>query len=393
MTKLLGDLRTPADASPTMKRLKESVVIERASYRSLLEIALRVTTAQEMTLVVAEGPVYNREGFEALLGKIEWAFFLKQGDSVGVRVESHDSVLYHEGLLRECIGSALVAADAQAVPPSREEPDHRIRVHVSHDLCRVELSLVGEPMWKRGYRSELTAVAPFREDLAQAVIRTSLRDAGLESAPPPRLLLPFAGSGTFLFEYLIAVLKIPPFLFRKDYAFERFSAGTPPSADWIRRKLVQELDARAGSEGSPPIRAVLVERSPQAVDAIRNNLERFESSLASAGRYTVGLSTADVFTRPWAAWLPAGEEGVFLPLNPPYGMRLPTSSTETLYGRIGHACAELASAVHPAPLAGFVLCPSETSWRRFLDGSGGLSRRTRHVSQGGIDLRVCTFRS
>ncbi|HUX19738.1 MAG TPA: hypothetical protein VMW69_00775, partial [Spirochaetia bacterium] len=266
--------------------------------------------------------------------------------------------------------------------------------------------LVGEPIWKRGYRAELSTTAPLREDLAQSAIRMALAGDPAQTAPRS-LFVPFAGSGTLLFEYLIAFFGIPPFVFRERYAFERFACGVPPSVGWVRRKLSEELAGRL--KGERRLCAGLVDNDPAAIESVRENLRRFTGAVASTAiaepqlegvPLDLDLVCADVFSEAWSNWLRGrlstgaqGTEGLFLPLNPPYGIRLPTGSTEELYGRIGEACRLLSESLRPRRLSGFVLCPTESSWGRFMRGGAGLTFETSHLTHGGIDIRLCRFRS
>jgi 23S rRNA G2445 N2-methylase RlmL len=404
---LVDRLQTPGGARPALKTLREALVIEGADFRTLLEIAMRITTAQDMTLVVADGSVHNRKGLNRLLDGVAWELFLAPGDRVSLRAESFDSSLYHEGIIRDCVRERL---DAIGVLPDAEAETgtHRVRIHLVRDICRVELSLVGEPLWKRGYRAELSATAPLREDLAQSAIRMALAEAPRDPIPPS-LFVPFVGSGTLLFEYLIALFEIPPFVFREEYAFERFACGVPPSVGWVRRRLSEELAGRLKGEGRG--RVWLLDSEPAAIESTKANLHRFTDAVASADLdgspqgskpldLDLDLTCADVFSKPWSEWL-SGLLGasvqdpgdLFLPLNPPYGIRLPTSSTEELYGRIGQGCHHLSESLRPGRLSGFVLCPTESSWSRFMKGATGLAFKTSHLTHGGIDVRLCRFQS
>ncbi|HUX20626.1 MAG TPA: hypothetical protein VMW69_05250, partial [Spirochaetia bacterium] len=85
---LIGRLQTPGGPQPTLKLLREAVAIGGVDFRSLLEIAMRVTTAQDMTLVLADGTVHNRKGLGRLLEGVSWELFFAQGDRASLRAES-----------------------------------------------------------------------------------------------------------------------------------------------------------------------------------------------------------------------------------------------------------------------------------------------------------------
>lgn len=397
---LLGRLHTPTVRRPSTKSLQESVVVRGADYRTLLELTLRLVTAQDIGVRIAEGPVHNREELLALLDSIRWELYLAAGSETTVRIQSHASTLYHKRLIGECITERLEKLGVPVTRASSDDSRSRLHLRIVRDLASLELSLAGAPLWQRGYRGELNAAAPLREDLAQSAIRVAVRDAPSaagRSATPSTLLVPFAGSGTLLFEYLILRYAIPPFVFRNAYAFERFACGVPPSVGWVKRKLLEELAANL--TGGQRLTARLVDRSRAAAETTEANRREFARRVSIAGGPLAGLPldleyrTEDVFARPWRTYLSHGVSSVFLPLNPPYGRRLATRSTDELFRKIGGACAELARGLPRGGLIGFVLCPSESSWLGFRDAASGLETRTSHLSHGGLDIRLCRFNS
>lgn len=403
LDELLGRLYTPTARMPAAKSLREAIVVRGADYRTLLELASRLVTAQDIGIILARGSVHNREDLTELLDTVRWELFLAAGSETTLRVESHASSLYHEGLMRECVTEQLEKLGARVVRRAPNGGGLRLRLRIVRNLASVELSLAGEPLWRRGYRGALSAAAPLREDLAQAAIRLALADALPSADPraaPSTLLVPFAGSGTLLFEYLIIRYAIPPFVFRSTYAFEHFACGVPPSLGWVKRRLLEDLAEGLARGGR--LTARLIDRSGSAAETTEASRREFAGHIAAAGACG-GLSagfpldleyrTEDVFARPWRAHLPDGVSTVFLPLNPPYGRRLAIRSTDDLYRKIGQACCGLARLLPRRGLVGFVLCPGESSWRRFRETATGLATRTSHFSHGGLDIRLCRFRS
>lgn len=396
---LLPSCLTPSKREPRLRLERQGVSIEGASYRTLLELTMRLNTAHDLTLLLEEGRVRNRLELDRFLERPPWELFFHAGDTTSLRVDSEASALYHKGLVRERAAERLARCGVSLLPAG--DSPHRLSLLISHDVARLEISLAGAPLWRRGYRGSTNAVAPLREDLAAGAIRLALAEASnREASASPALLLPFAGSGTLLFEYLLAYFTIPPFIFRESYAFENFACGAPPSVSWVKGKLREELSARL--RGAPPALACLVERSAPAATAAAANLEAFSAKIAlaldSAGRaeplpLELEQITSDAFARPWRKWLPAEITSVFLPLNPPYGLRLATRSQQELFRRIGRSCRELAVELSPGGLAGFILCPSESSWRVFRREIGGAVGVTSHIMHGGRDIRLCRFAS
>ena len=98
----------------------------------------------------------------------------------------------------------------------RDDPDVRVVVHVVRDEAELYLDLAGEPLHRRGYRTEARE-APIKETLAAAMLRL----AGWDRMRP--LVDPMCGSGTIAIEARSWARDIAPGLLgRKPTAF---SAG------------------------------------------------------------------------------------------------------------------------------------------------------------------------
>lgn len=281
LEELLPRLKTQTDHRSRIRRRRDGAVITNIEYRQLLELVVRLTTAQDVSLEIASGSVPSPAALDQLFGRIRWRIFFQPGETVALRVDSRGSVVYHEGLIRERMDGAMRSAGLVPAMASEKEASSRLTVRIERDRGRVELSLGGAPLWQRGYRALLSATAPLREDLAQAALRRAAPwlTAG-ESPTPDMLFVPFCGTGTFLFEYLIAKLAIPPFVFRSGYAFSAFACGTPDSVGWARRILLRELVARI--DAVRPVHALLVDSSPEVVRVGKENLGRFLSLIGAA---------------------------------------------------------------------------------------------------------------
>ena len=404
-----AEVETPVQL-PLPFRVKSSageLMLLDVDYRSLLEVVMRATTPSELWLAIAKRRVYNRDELDELLQAVPWRAYFNEGADLLVRADSRSSSLYHEGLIEERVEACLAKEGIAAHRSSgTDETLLRLRLRVIREQLTAEIAFGGLPLWRRGYRASMTATAPLREDLAQGAVRAALGEAAL---PVDFLLIPFAGSGTLLFESLIALLDIPPALLGRPYAFERFAFGAPPSTGWARRKLRAEFAKRCADsfERGAVLPALLIDRNEKAVAGARRNWERFSSLLereigepeGEAAAHLLKLpvkteiSIGDAFAHPWERFVPRKCRSLFLPLNPPYGLRLKTNPT--FYQQIGRWCEELARSCRTPPvqrkMRGFVLCPDEVTWRSFLRETPGLQKRTTHFGQGGVDVRLCVF--
>ncbi len=423
LRELAAGIITPGRPGFEIAGREGRVELKGVDYRALVELALRLTTAHDLFLEIARGKASGRLELEAFLREVPWEVYLPPGASVEVRADSKGSKLYHEGLIEECAASALAEAGLQAAKPAGGGKGFPLTVRLESNRVRVELSLAGPPLWRRGYRASFDATAPLREDLAQGAIRSALAFAAggaAEGSPHvfDTLLIPFSGSGTLLFESLIALFGIAPCLFGRPYAFERFAFGAPPSVPWLKERLAKTVGERFAS--TDKLHAVLVDSHSGAIRAARENLASFERLLRPAGMLPLrcDVRESDAFAGPWASRLPPAAVSLFVPLNPPYGRRLAVRSVERLYQRIGESLERLALdlGVSAAPrtgdaeeggkgesvrserarrsprrVSGFALCPTEGSWRRFQNATPAFRKRTLHFGQGGLDIRLCLF--
>ena len=96
-----------------------------------------------------------------------------------------------------------------------ENPDIRVNLHVGNDQVTISLDSSGESLHKRGYRVATTE-APISEVLAAGMLKM----AGWKGQSD--FYDPMCGSGTLLIEAALMARNIPPGVFRKEFAFERW---------------------------------------------------------------------------------------------------------------------------------------------------------------------------
>jgi len=214
---------------------------------------------------------------------------------------------------------------------------------------------------------------------------------------PDTICVPLCGSGTLLFESLIYFLEIPPFLLGREYAYQDLSFPPPLSDRWLRDVLLRETRERVQKAArQAPLRALLTDVSERALEDARQNWQRFCSLLCSA----LGID-ADAFPvrvefrrhditegDPLSA-AGHGDGTLFVPLNPPYGKRMKGTGAGAFYGKLADWVSSLSE--RHAAVSGFVLASEESDWRDFLGHLRLPHTRTRHITQGGLDIRCCAF--
>ncbi len=189
-------------------------------------------------------------------------------------------------------------------------PDVRILAYLTQDSATLYLDTSGEPLYKRGYRTQ-SVEAPLKENLAAGIIAlTGWR-------PEEALLDPMCGGGTLVAEAAMIGLNIAPGLGR-SFGFERTSDFDPGLWASVREAAMQArtLDRKLSIHGS---------------DLHYREVEYAKENLRSAG-----LSDAVQIKQASATDLrPPAAEGVLV-TNPPYGERIgEKDDLAALYPKLG----------------------------------------------------------
>lgn len=101
----------------------------------------------------------------------------------------------------------------------KDDPDFRFYVHIQDTSYTLYLDLSGEPLHKRGFRTEQGA-APIKENLAAALL---YRSKWPEKAKEHQDFIdPLCGAGTILIEAALMARDIAPGLFRPAFGFENW---------------------------------------------------------------------------------------------------------------------------------------------------------------------------
>jgi putative N6-adenine-specific DNA methylase len=187
-------------------------------------------------------------------------------------------------------------------------PDIYIHVHVSHDVCTVSMDSSGESLHKRGYRVEQTE-APLNEVLAAGMLLLAGWDGQCN------FIDPMCGSGTLLIEAALIALKIPPGIYRKSFAFEKWNDFNPDLLDQLINDENDERPFLFKIYGS--------DNSPTAISIAEKNVKG-----ASLSKY-IELEIRSIQR------IEKAPENGMLVMNPPYGERIAPKDLLALYENIG----------------------------------------------------------
>ncbi|MCL2094425.1 MAG: class I SAM-dependent RNA methyltransferase [Treponema sp.] len=262
---------------------------------------------------------FNCADFDALfegVGSLPWEEYLRPPWGLKVaKVRSNRSRLAAETSIQAVVHKAAAQRLCQKRGVRRLEgaDEAELRVYVEKDKASVLLDLTGEPLFKRGYRTQGMA-APLRETTAAALVLAS----GWKRKFP--LYDPFCGSGTIPIEAALYAWDIAPGIGRHFSIEGLFPQGRKEIAK-AREEFMDRVNFTnrvriGGSDSQAP-----------SIAAARGNLAR-ALSLCGGTKTTLTFEVC-----PMEEAAPPWDEEGFIITNPPYGRRLGDPQTaEATYG-------------------------------------------------------------
>jgi putative N6-adenine-specific DNA methylase len=276
--------------------------------------------------VLLEAACFPAEDFGALFagaGAVPWETLIPAGMGLRIaKVRTKRSRLTAETSIQAMVHKA--AADRLcAYYRAARLPDYgktaEIRVYIEKDQVSLLLDLAGEPLFKRGYRSE-GGVAPLRETTAAALLLL----AGWRRKFP--LYDPFCGSGTIAIEAAMFAWDMAPGLGR-GFTLSDLLIGDREVEQSVREEFFRKIDFSRririyGSDGDPRMASIAKSNGERAYELAR----------------WLGVSERGIRAGARLPWLPdfrslslaeasAPDEAGIIVTNPPYGRRLGDAET------------------------------------------------------------------
>lgn len=187
-------------------------------------------------------------------------------------------------------------------------PDVSLNIHIAQDKCTLSLDSSGESLHRRGYRQEAVE-APLNEVLAAGMILMTGWEGECD------LIDPMCGSGTIPIEAALIARNIAPGVFRKEFAFEKWTDFDQKMFDNIYNDDSQEKEFTHKIYG--------YDNSPKANETAIHNVK------------AAGISKDIILKIQPFQQFEAPKEKAILITNPPYGERISTNNLLGLYQMIG----------------------------------------------------------
>jgi putative N6-adenine-specific DNA methylase len=283
---------------------------------------LHLTVATRVTVRLGRFHAAEFWELEKRAERLAWHAWLPKGSTIGFRVTSRKSKLYHNDAIAERLGAQVAARvpgvavlesgegdEEEGSAHAKATPSQLFLVRLVNDEVTVSVDSSGELLYRRGWRQE-TAKAPLRETLASAMLTASGWDG------TAALHDPFCGAGTIVIEAARRRRGIPAG-WDRHFAFEQWP--TFDAALWteVRAK------AEAGFRSPQSVTMLGSDRDPGAVRAAMANARR--AGVAKE----VKFAEADIRDLPPAT-------ATHIVTNPPYGVRVGEGGDiSPLYGALG----------------------------------------------------------
>ncbi|MGN0069982.1 MAG: class I SAM-dependent RNA methyltransferase [Prevotella sp.] len=244
--------------------------------------------------------------------KVDWKEIIEPGKTFSV-----DSVVYSEEFrnsrfvtykVKDAIVDQFREQTGNRPNISVSNPDIRLNIHIAEDRATLSLDSSGESLHRRGYRQE-SVEAPLNEVLAAGMILMTGWKGDTD------FIDPMCGSGTLLIEAALIARNISPGIFRKEFAFEKWTDFDAELFDHIYNDDSQEREFSHHIYG--------YDIDMKAVNTARLNVR------AAGLSNIISVEQADFkdFTKP--------KDKSIMVTNPPYGERISTPNLLATYKMIG----------------------------------------------------------
>jgi putative N6-adenine-specific DNA methylase len=187
-------------------------------------------------------------------------------------------------------------------------PDLALNIHIAQTSCTLSLDSSGESLHRRGYRQEAVE-APLNEVLAAGIIKLTGWNGECD------FIDPMCGSGTFPIEAALMARNIAPGVFRKGYAFEKWSD--------FDQELFEQIYNDDSKEKEFEHKIYAYDNSPRAIAIATENIK------AAGVNKDIELKL-----QPFQQFQQPTEKSIIV-TNPPYGERISSDDLLGLYKMIG----------------------------------------------------------
>ena len=279
----------------------------------LYKANLCLHTALKVLIPITKFTANNEHELYDAIKLIEWEKFIDTTDSIMVESVLNTELFAHSLFVSQKAKDAIVDRFREKTGKRPDvdliRPMFKVYIHVYKNEVTLNLDSSGDPLYKRGYRSDINE-APMKEVLAAGLVKLS----GWE----PHLLLidGMCGAATISIEAALWANNIPPGYYRNDFTFMRWRNFDEKLYETIFESSISKI-------------------KNNDVNIIANDNDRF--TLKKAVINIKNAKVDDVVKCTEQSFfdiVPDRPTGTII-LNPPYGERLPVADIQAMYKEIG----------------------------------------------------------
>ena len=212
---------------------------------------------------VLDFEIRDKQDFFTRLYRFPWNSLITQTQTIAIEASCEENEVFEnaqdlEKQTKEALDEHFGKKYGERPIINKINPDLLIKVQISGKICNISIDTSGEPLYKRGYRSQQTE-ASLNEVLAAGIIAHSEWDTKMP------FIDPMCGSGTLLIEAAMKASGIPAGYFRKSFGFMRWKNFDSQMWEGVKLEAAGEaIDFDGHITG--------LDISDQAVKIARNNI-------------------------------------------------------------------------------------------------------------------------
>jgi 23S rRNA (guanine2445-N2)-methyltransferase / 23S rRNA (guanine2069-N7)-methyltransferase len=372
---------------------KPRPLVSGVSFTATLETAYRaclwLRTASRVLLILDRVAAADSDTLYENIKAIKWEDHIGENATFSIDAQGTNAKLNNSQFValrvKDAIVDRLREKTGKRPDVERDNPDVIININLREDRARVAIDLVGEPLHRRGYRVQSSAIeAPLRETIAAAMLiaggvsvkpllgKENRRTASSMANPTIELIVdPLCGSGTIAIEAAMLATDRAPGLIRDYWGFTGWLGHDEDL--WLQ--LLDEADDRA----ERGLERVLMATSPLV---IASDIDYQAIKVARSSAKKAGVEAAIQFIVNDIIDLRLSDEQrdrqALMVTNPPYGQRLSTSTQlPALYAAISAFIQE-----HEASIEAVIITPDDQI-EGYLNGSLGSAPSFRIATMNG----------
>lgn len=280
----------------------------------LYKANLCLHTALKIVIPIAKFEANDEHEFYDNVKKIDWEKFISVTDSIMIESVLNSEIFTHSLFANQKAKDAIVDRFREKTGSRPDvdlvRPMFKLYIHIFKNEVTLNLDSSGDPLYKRGYRSDINE-APMKEVLAAGLVKLSGWERHLE------LIDGMCGAGTIAIEAALWANNIPPGYYRSDFTFMRWRNYDEKLYNTIYDSSINKI-------------------KNAEVNIIANDID--EPTVKKAIINTQNAKVDDVITcvnQSFFDLMPTRGGGVVI-LNPPYGERMEVPEIEKMYKEIGN---------------------------------------------------------